>query len=86
MLIRHPILLLTIILLSVPIYRGVTLAVFGDRRTFHGAIRYWLARETWGMRAPLNEDWRNELRLFATVVLCIGFVAAVYSLVANYLA
>jgi hypothetical protein len=83
---EHPALLLCILILSYPVYRGLAVSIFGTQEAFLAAVRSFKEST---MRSPLKnpwlEDWQTPLRLFAYAVLCIALVAALYDLSVRYL-
>jgi hypothetical protein len=77
--VAHPVLLLILAAASFPVYRGLALAIFGNADGFAAAMKHIKNPDTW---KPLNDPWSAErlmdLRWFAFITLCIGFVAAMY--------
>jgi hypothetical protein len=77
--IAHPFLLLALATASYPVYRVLALAIFGNAEGFAAAVKHIKNSDTW---KPLNDPWSEErlmdLRWFAFITLCIGFVAAMY--------
>ena len=76
--VAHPLLFL-ILAVSVPVYRGLALAIFGNAEGFAAAVKHIKNPDTW---KPFNDPWSEarlmDLRWFAFITLCISFVAAMY--------
>lgn len=77
--ITHPFLFLILAAVSYPVYCGLALAIFGNAEGFAAAVKHIKNPETWH---PINDPWSEarlmDIRWFAFIVLCIGFVAAMY--------
>jgi hypothetical protein len=81
---EYPWLFAGIVLLSIPIYRGLAVAVFGTPTKFQSAVRYWSQSSTW---IPSEDDDINleaETKMCLLVILCMAFVAAVYDTCVRY--
>jgi len=77
--VTHPFLLLILAAVSVPVYYGLALAIFGDAKGFAAAVRHIKNPDTWKRRVDLwSEERLMDLRWLAFVTLCISFVAAMY--------
>jgi hypothetical protein len=77
--VTHPFLLLILAAISFPVYRGLALAIFGNTEGFAAAVKHIKNPETWKpINDPFSEERLMDLRWFAFITLCIGFVAAMY--------
>ena len=82
----HPLLILSVALASFPVYRGLALAVFGNKQGVRAAVRHCLTLGTWSFfKHPFAEDWNIGFRAFFLVALCISFVAAICQLCVRYM-
>jgi hypothetical protein len=75
--VQHPLLVFTVAILGLPVYRGLALALFGTKERFQAAIRHCVTPGTWlPFKDPLTEDWETGVRMFSFVALCASFIAA----------
>jgi hypothetical protein len=83
---EHPIVLIAVLLLAYPVYRGLAYVVFGSSDDIVAAVKYLKAPDSWNpFKSDWSEDWNMSCKLFAYAALCIAFITAVYDLCVRYM-
>lgn len=83
---EHPVLLLVVAVLSLPVYRGLAKAFWGERYESLGeTLKYLFMPDLISLfRGKFWEDWGQTRKFNAYLLLCIGWVAAVTEFVARH--
>jgi hypothetical protein len=77
---NHPVLLIILIIINVPIYRFLSELIFGRNGGLSESISYWLTPDiTSAFRGEwINDRWA-ETKLLVYAVVCVLCVAAEYT-------
>ena len=76
----HPLLLLILIVLNLPVYRILMEVIFGDKDGLTESIGYWFTPDIFSaFKGTYWDDQWAELKLGLYLVLCVLTVAAEYT-------